>query len=205
MDKTQNLPAARSSRFDSERRHHSESSTYSVRLITRVTRRVTPLALLLCLAAPAYAQRDLAEEARRTPGDPVTGQKGCTWQHRGGWVVDCGPVLTSAPPPIPPPAPGDAIDVARRGIYLPGWRYTQQDLNGGFRIVILSVTTGIDGRLIVLGQVYYSAVRGGPNDGDVLAFTPGSPNDPKVFVQGPWPAGTLLHDGWRLDQPVRGQ
>jgi hypothetical protein len=160
------------------------------------------LLLSTLLASPAFAQRDLSAEATRKPGDAVAGQPDCSWQHRGGWVVDCGPVVQT--PPIPPPDLGDAMDVAAKRTYLPGWRYTQQDLNGGVRLVVLSVTTGLDGRLVVLGQVYYSGTAA-VAEGSVLAFTPGEPGDPNVFVNGPWPVGAALANGWRLDQVERGR
>jgi hypothetical protein len=151
---------------------------------------------LSLLAAPAFAQRDLTAEASRKPGDVVAGQPECTWQHRGGWVVDCPQILTTAPEAplvdivIPPPAGDDntqAMEVARLGIFLPGWRYTLAGLNDG-RIVVLTVTNGLDGRVAVVGQWYYHANQ-------ATAF----------FAMGRWPVGTRLSEGWRLDQVERGR
>jgi hypothetical protein len=163
------------------------------------------------LAAPALAQRDLSAEASRKPGDPVAGQPDCTWQHRGGWVVDCRQILATAPEPplvdivIPPPA-GDentqAMEVARLGIFLPGWRYTLAGLNDG-RIVVITVTNGLDGRVAVVGQWYYHANQA--TEGTLIAFTPGADGAPAFFAMGRWPVGTRLSEGWRLDQVERGR
>jgi hypothetical protein len=181
-----------------------------------VAMRTAPLAsALLCsmglLATTAFAQRDLAAEASRKPGDAVAGQPECTWQHRGGWVVDCPQILTTAPEPprvdvvIPPPAGDDntqAMEVARLGIFLPGWRYTLAGLNDG-RIVVLTVTNGLDGRVAVVGQWYYHANPA--IEGTLIAFTPGEAGAPAFFAMGRWPVGTILSEGWRLDQMERGR
>lgn len=183
---------------------------------------VVALGLLVSFAVPAYADNPChlpgvqgdctAFFSRLHPGTPVAGQPGATWQHGHhdgiiGWYIQPGTVLNSPPehtaPPIPPPDPGIAWRVAESGIFLPGWRYIQKDLNGGSRIVILSVTTGLDGRIAVLGQVYYHPDVS--QEGTIIAFTPGAVGAPEYFVNGPWPVGTRLENGWRLDQIERGR